>query len=471
MIIEKKLGIKGDYQYKAISSNNPLQRNWHKNKFKILENYFYNFSDLGDKKILDLGTGSGNFELLFHSKFNKIVGLDYNDEALSFLSTKLEDSNINNVELLEQNIIDLDTKVFKDKFDFVIMIDVIEHIKMDQAEKLISNLKKLLNDNGKIIIITPNYSSFWIYIEKILDMVTLVPKFEGEQHLSKYDTFNLKELFSKHNLKQIYGTTFNTFSYLFINYDLNNLLLKFEELLSSKHGNLLMSVFKKEDTPEERHNLWKNTYSNHLGNLYKNKFLKYIFDRGHIHASKFNKYNKVVLDFGCGNGYHYDFEKKYKFKRYIFADNNKETVKQLKNKYNPKDVLLNRSIKLDLQDNSVDYIILSHILEHVDDFESQLKEFNRILNKDGMLLVTAPCDPGFFWNTLSKYSPNRLKLKKIGLDYDEVMNSEHINKFLDIKNKLNKYFIPKNEIYYPLSFIKNHNFNLMMFGDYVKKNK
>lgn len=246
MIIEKKLGIKGDYQFKAINSINPLQRNWHRNKFDMLEQFFNKESDLNNKKILDLGTGSGNFELLFHKKFKKIVGADYNEEALDFLKKKLHENKIQNVELIQTDFTNLDEKIFKDTFDYIIMIDVIEHFKTSDADKLIPKLHKILNDNGKVIIVTPNYSSGWILLEKALDKIQLVPKFDGEQHLAKYNTITLKKIFQKQFvLKEI--TTFNTLSYLMVSYNINKAVSKLESKIKSKYGNLIFAVFQKSE--------------------------------------------------------------------------------------------------------------------------------------------------------------------------------------------------------------------------------
>jgi 2-polyprenyl-3-methyl-5-hydroxy-6-metoxy-1,4-benzoquinol methylase len=244
MIIEKKLGISGDYQYKAFNSKNPLQRNWHRNKFDTLNDYFKKDKQLNFKKILDLGTGSGNFELLFHDKFKKIVGADYNDEALDFLKSMLHEKSINNVELKIVDLTNLEESIFEDKFDYIIMIDVIEHFKISEAEKLLPKLYNLLNKDGKVIIITPNYSSSWVLLEKALDKFQLVPKFDGEQHLAKYNTINLLELFK--NLFYLQEmTTFNTLSYILISYKLNRAVSILESKLRSKYGNLIFAVFQK----------------------------------------------------------------------------------------------------------------------------------------------------------------------------------------------------------------------------------
>ena len=68
-------------------------------------------------KILNLGTGFGNFELLFHDKFKKIVGTDYNDEALDFLISKLKEREIKNVELKIADFTKLEESIFEDKLN------------------------------------------------------------------------------------------------------------------------------------------------------------------------------------------------------------------------------------------------------------------------------------------------------------------------------------------------------------------
>ena len=176
--------------------------------------------------------------------FKKIVGADYNDEALDFLKSKLKEREIKNVDLKIADFTKLEESIFEDKFDYIIMIDVIEHFKTTDAEKLLPKLHNLLNVNGKVIIITPNYTSGWIVLEKALDKIQLVPKFDGEQHLAKYNTKNLEELFSKQfSVKEM--TTFNTLSYVLISYHLNKAVSKLESKLKSKYGNLIFAVFQK----------------------------------------------------------------------------------------------------------------------------------------------------------------------------------------------------------------------------------
>lgn len=239
-IIEEKLGIPPDYQYKALNSKNFLQANWHNNKLHILSK-IVPFTQ--EDKILNLGTGSGNFELAFAKKVKKIVGIDYNHQAILFLSTQLEKRGIKNVKLITSDIRELQKLSNLGKFNHILIIDTLEHIEENEADKLIKLLKKHLEPNGRIYIITPNYNSSWRIIEPILDLVTIIPKLAGEQHLAKYNHQNLSNLFKKNNYKEKRVGSFNFFSYLIPNKKISNYLTELEFNMSKYLGNLLVGIF------------------------------------------------------------------------------------------------------------------------------------------------------------------------------------------------------------------------------------
>jgi predicted SAM-dependent methyltransferase len=89
-------------------------------------------------------------------------------------------------------------------------------------------------------------------------------------------------------------------------------------------------------------------------------------------------------------------------------------------------------LDIDLQNNSINYIILSHVLEHVEDDTKALNELKRVLIQGGKLFLQVP---------LSKNSnTNREKLK---LDKDRLLNygqSDHLRLYgkEDLYNQLVK---------------------------------
>lgn len=238
-IVEKELGIPADYQYKAIRSSNFIQSNWHKNKMFVVNLLSHLNKNM---KVLDLGTGSGNFELLFHSRVKKIVGVDYNDEALEFLKGRLESRKIKNVTLENADLRNF--KLSKNQsFDLIIMIDVIEHLDYDDVKSLFTRFKKYLNKNGKVIIVTPNYKSLWPLLEYAFDYLGLAPKFREHQHLSKLYKSNLVELIAKNKFKLEKVCTFNLFSYLIPNSKLSEKFCLMETKIPVPAGNLITVVF------------------------------------------------------------------------------------------------------------------------------------------------------------------------------------------------------------------------------------
>ena len=241
-IIEKQLGITGDYQFRALRSRNFLQSNWHRNKLLALGKLVDMYQP---RTVLDLGSGSGNFEITFAKKINKITAVDYNEEAISFLRSELKRRVIKNVELVNQDILDLSQIKKLGKFDMIILVDVIEHLQAKPALKLIKGFKDVLNAKGKVVVITPNYRSFWPLIEKSIDVFTSIPHLENMQHITKYHPGKLRDIFQSSGYHTIGFATFNGISFLFPSKKLSTFICKLELSFGFPYGNLMGSVFER----------------------------------------------------------------------------------------------------------------------------------------------------------------------------------------------------------------------------------
>jgi len=106
-----------------------------------------------------------------------------------------------------------------------------------------------------------------------------------------------------------------------------------------------------------------------------------------------NKINKIleenskwrVLDIGCGYRAHE--------KASTIAD-----VKDFSNYYKNKKFIQIKEKKLPFQDNEFDFVIASHVIEHVEDFEFFIKEIERISSKGYIELPTRLADNLVFEN-------------------------------------------------------------------------
>lgn len=239
-IMEKKLGITGDYQYNALRGRNYLQANWHNNKLSVID---YLIKKYSPQNVLDLGTGSGNFELEFAKKLKNITGIDYNEEASEFLEKELKRREIKNVKVVTKDFAQSPDLSKFGKFDMIILIDVLEHIEINSVKNLVNNFKKSLNKKGKVVIVTPNYSGLWPILEKSIDRFTNIPHLENMQHITKFNESILDKVFRDNGFKKIYGTTFNTFSYFLPSKQLSKYFVKWELSSHLSFGNLLLGVF------------------------------------------------------------------------------------------------------------------------------------------------------------------------------------------------------------------------------------
>lgn len=107
-------------------------------------NFLTNFINKEDT-IIDIGCGTGIHISLFTKDGYDVDGLDLNKEMLDIAKTRL------NTNLYNQNILDIN---INKKYDTIIsMFAVINHLKdTNELTICLNNLKKILKDNGKIII-------------------------------------------------------------------------------------------------------------------------------------------------------------------------------------------------------------------------------------------------------------------------------------------------------------------------------
>lgn len=97
--------------------------------------------------------------------------------------------------------------------------------------------------------------------------------------------------------------------------------------------------------------------------------------------------------------------------------------------------------KLDLPDNSVDYVVANAILEHIPDEKQAVKEWKRVLKDGGKMFITVPLKFRYIYPFL--WLPNYMHDKKIG----------HLRRY--DKKSLQKIFkLPIEKIYYSGHLVK-----------------
>lgn len=111
---------------------------------EIIDKFVYN-----DSFVLDLGFGSGRDLDYIKSITKNIYGLDGSIEFVSNLKQDNFYENKVSLSILPQiNTIHFDIN----KFDIIISIAVLMHLKKNELIQTIKNIKNKLNNNGKVII-------------------------------------------------------------------------------------------------------------------------------------------------------------------------------------------------------------------------------------------------------------------------------------------------------------------------------
>lgn len=111
-----------------------------------------------------------------------------------------------------------------------------------------------------------------------------------------------------------------------------------------------------------------------------------LLEKHHVNKVKkviVNQLHGHVLDVGCGNKKFYN-DVKNQVKEYIGLDHpetlhNKEKIDVFATAYD-----------IPFNDESFDFVLLTQVLEHLEEPKKALKEVNRVLKKDGKLIISWP---------------------------------------------------------------------------------
>lgn len=115
----------------------------------------------------------------------------------------------------------------------------------------------------------------------------------------------------------------------------------------------------------------------------------------------------IVVDVGCGTAeFAVEFKLAQEYDKLFLLEGNKNTINYLKSKF--KNVLEYKIPgKLPFENNTVSFIHLSHIVEHLEeeDLYYFLQEVDRVLRGDGVLVISTPLMWDRFYDDLTHVKP------------------------------------------------------------------
>lgn len=151
-----------------------------KNKLKIIEQFQPNKGSL-----LDIGAGTGHFLDLAQKNNWKVTGIEPNDGAKK-IATEKGITFIENIQSLERN-----------SFDVIAMWHVLEHVY--DLDEQIKQLKRVLKEDGTLIIAVPNFRSFDAKYYK-----SFWAAFDVPRHLWHFSKKSIKKLFQDKNMEVVH---------------------------------------------------------------------------------------------------------------------------------------------------------------------------------------------------------------------------------------------------------------------------
>jgi len=169
-----------------------------------------------EKRLLDVGCGTGDFINTSKNKSWKVVGVEPSKKARELAIIKIKENIFSSLDKL----IDSNPK----KFDVISLWHVLEHV--PDYEIYIQKLQSLLKPNGYLLIAVPNYKSYDAQFYKEFWAAYDVPR-----HLWHFSQKSISLIFEKENMKVV-----NTLPMKFDSY--------YVSLLSEKYKNGKSNIFK-----------------------------------------------------------------------------------------------------------------------------------------------------------------------------------------------------------------------------------
>jgi len=178
----------GNFSYKAISALVVRENNGIHPKHRIINYHEFFLSNISENdSILDIGCGNGAVAYDLSKKACRIVAIDISEKNIETAKKKFKNDN------LEYLIGDATKHDFRDKFDAIVLSNVLEHI-----ENRVEFLSKIKSMAPKILVRVPLITRDWLAVYKKEN------RFEyrlDQTHFIEYTEENFKEEIEKAGLK------------------------------------------------------------------------------------------------------------------------------------------------------------------------------------------------------------------------------------------------------------------------------
>jgi SAM-dependent methyltransferase len=166
---------------------------------------------------------------------------------------------------------------------------------------------------------------------------------------------------------------------------------------------------------------------------------------------------RTTLEIGAGLGEHLRHEKlnPEQEANYYALELRENMAEEIRRRFpRVKAITGDCQARLDFADGTFDRYIAVHVMEHLPDLPSCIREAYRLLNRErGQLLVVIPCEGSPAYSLARKISAERVYNRHFKGGYHWLISREHINLPHEILAELKPYFSVERKVLFPLPFL------------------
>ena len=122
--------------------------------YEHIHRYAFASQFVKGKKVLDLACGEGYGSHIFSKNAEYVVGIEIDENAVEHARNKYTTQNL---EFIQGSILEIPIQG-NEKFDVIVCFEGIEHV--EEHEKLLSEVKRLLDKGGVFIVSSPNKKTY-----------------------------------------------------------------------------------------------------------------------------------------------------------------------------------------------------------------------------------------------------------------------------------------------------------------------
>ncbi len=122
----------------------------------IFNKIFHEFEDqlFKNKKVIDLGCGSGEKDIIMAKNGHSITGIELSEKALEIAREHKKREKLDNIQFVNGSVMQM--PFYDNTFDSGVMIEVLEHLDRIHIDRFFHEIKRVLKPEGQLLITVPH---------------------------------------------------------------------------------------------------------------------------------------------------------------------------------------------------------------------------------------------------------------------------------------------------------------------------